>query len=64
VSKYLFSDWSAESLKFKTVKNIYDLTKKVRFGGLLAKAGLKDYSVKKTLLKIEIYALIQLKYSY
>jgi hypothetical protein len=40
------------------VKNIYDLTEKVGFGGPFAKAGLKDYLVKKTLLKIEMYALI------
>jgi hypothetical protein len=40
------------------VKDIYGLTEKVRFGGPLAKAGLKDYSVKRTLLKIEMYALI------
>jgi hypothetical protein len=64
VSEYSFLDWSAEGLKFGTVKDMYDLTEKVGFGGLLAKAGLKDYLVKRTLLKIEMYALIQLKYSY
>jgi hypothetical protein len=37
---------------------MYDLTEKVRFSGLLAKAGLKDYLVKRLLLKIEMYALI------
>jgi hypothetical protein len=58
VFKYSFSDWSAEGPKFRTVKNMYDLTKKVRFGGLFAKAGLKDYLVKRTLLKIKMYALI------
>jgi hypothetical protein len=47
VFKYSFSDWSAEGPKFKTVKNMYGLTKKVRFGGPLAKAGLKDYLVKR-----------------
>jgi hypothetical protein len=64
VSKYSFSNGSAEGPKFKTVKNIYDPTKKVGFGGPLAKTGLKNYLVKRTLLKIKIYALIQLKYSY
>jgi hypothetical protein len=64
VSKYSFLDWSAKGPKFKTVKDMYDLTEKVRFGGPLAKASLKDYLVKRILLKIKMYALIQLKYSY
>jgi hypothetical protein len=64
VSKYSFSDWSTEGPKFETVKDMYDPTKKVGFGGPLAKAGLKDYLVKRTPLKIEMYALIQLKYTY
>jgi hypothetical protein len=58
VFKYLFLDWFAESPKFRTVKNMYGLTEKVRFGGLFAKAGLEDYLVKKTPLKIKMYALI------
>jgi hypothetical protein len=58
VFKYLFLDWFAEGPKFRTVKDMYGLTEKVGFGGLLAKAGLKNYLVKKTLLKIEMYALI------
>jgi hypothetical protein len=37
---------------------MYDLTGKVRFSGLLAKAGLKDYLVERTLLKMEMDALI------
>jgi hypothetical protein len=37
---------------------MYDLTEKVRFSSPLAKASLKDYLVRKILLKIEMYALI------